>query len=56
MDIPDNPLTDELRSLNDAYIFKVNAAAEHEQWDLVQELTDEYLKEVQQVITDRTPL
>src|SRR6202022_3114024 len=42
MDIPDNPFTDELRRLNDAYIFKVNAAAEHDQWDLVQELTDAY--------------
>jgi hypothetical protein len=55
MDIPDNPFTDELRSLNDAYVFKVNAAAEHDQWDLVQELTDAYLEDVQKVITERTP-
>jgi hypothetical protein len=54
MDIPENAFTDELRRLNDAYVFKVNAAAEHDQWDLVQELTETYFDDVQKVVSERT--
>jgi hypothetical protein len=44
-------LTDTLRRLNDEYIFKVNQAAEHDKWDIVQELADAYFDDVQKVIT-----
>jgi hypothetical protein len=50
MEIPHNALTDGLRILNDAYVFKVNQAAEHDRWDLVKELTDAYFDEVQKMV------
>jgi hypothetical protein len=55
VDTPHSPLTDALQSLNDAYVFKVNQAAEHDQWDLVQELTDAYFSDVQNLISASTP-
>jgi TorA maturation chaperone TorD len=51
METTETALTDTLRKLNDEYIFKVNQAAEHDNWDLVQELTDAYFEDVQDVIT-----
>jgi hypothetical protein len=54
VDTPHNALNDRLQRLNDAYVFKVNQAAEHDRWDLVQELTDAYFHDVQDVISDVT--
>jgi TorA maturation chaperone TorD len=51
METTQTALTDSLRKLNDEYIFKVNQAAEHDKWDIVQELTDAYFEDVQKVIT-----
>jgi hypothetical protein len=54
MDTPHNALTDALRHLNDAYVFKVNQAAEHDRWELVQDLTDAYFDDVQKVLSAST--
>jgi hypothetical protein len=51
MDTPQDGLTDVLRRMNEAYIFKVNQAVEHDRWDLVQELTDDYFADVQSLIS-----
>ena len=51
MDTPQGAITDVLRRMNEAYIFKVNQAVERDRWDLVQTLSDAYFDDVQNVIS-----